>query len=81
MFIATLGIAVSVTASAAYLTFYAISAKLRDTLEQFNLQGIVLMAYCLIFVLIGTEWAARQPLGFYFLFLTVLLLTASLVLI
>ena len=31
MFIATLGIAVSVTASAAYLTFYAISAKLRDT--------------------------------------------------
>ena len=37
MFIATLGIAVSVTASAAYLTFYAISAKLRDTLELINL--------------------------------------------
>lgn len=39
------------------------------------------MAYCLVFVVIGTEWAARQPLGFYFLFLTVLLLIGSLVLI
>lgn len=81
MFIATLGIAVSVTASAVYLTFYSISIKLRDTLELVNLQGIILMAYCLIFVLVGTEWAPRQPLGFYFLFFTVLLLAASLVLI
>jgi len=39
------------------------------------------MAYCLIFAVIATEWAARQPLGFYFLFLTVLLLIGSLVLI
>lgn len=81
MFIATLGIAISVTISAVYLTFYSISVKLRDTLEAVNLQGIILMAYFLIFVVIATEWAPRQPLGFYFLFLTVLLLMASLVLI
>jgi hypothetical protein len=39
------------------------------------------MAYTLIFVVVATEWAARQPLGFYFLFLSVILLIASLVLI
>lgn len=81
MFITTLGIAVSVTASAVYLTFYSISVRLRDILEAVNLQGIILMTYCLIFVVIATEWAPRQPLGFYFLFLSVLLLMGSLVLI
>lgn len=59
MFLATLGIAISLTVSAVYLTFYSISIKLRDNLEAFNLQGIILMTYLLIFVLIATEWAAR----------------------
>ena len=81
MFIATLGIAISLTLSAVYLTFYPISAKVRDTLEAFNFQGILLMAYCLIFVLIATEWAPRQPVGFYFLFLTTVLLMSSLILV
>lgn len=81
MFIATIGIAISLTVSAIYLTFYSISMKVRDTLEGFNIQGIILMAYCLLFVLIATEWAPRQPLGFYFLFATILLLMVSLVLI
>lgn len=81
MFIATLGIAISVTISAVYLTFYSISVKLRDLLEIINMQGIVFMTYLLVFVLIGTEWAPRQPLGFYFLFFTVILLLSSVVLL
>ena len=39
------------------------------------------MVYCLVFVLVATEWAPRQPLGFYFLFLAVMLLITSLVLL
>lgn len=37
MFVATIGIAISLTVSAVYLTFYSISYKLADTLEAFNL--------------------------------------------
>jgi len=36
MFVATLGIAISLTVSAIYLTFYSISVKLRDQLEAFT---------------------------------------------
>lgn len=81
MFLPTLGIAMSLTASAVYLTFYPIGEKLRDQLEKVNIQGILVMAFCLVFAFIGTEWAPRQPLGFYFLFLTALLLMVALVLI
>ena len=81
MFLPTLGIAMSLTVSAVYLTYYSISEKLRDQLEKLNIQGILVMTFCLVFAFIGTEWAPRQPLGFYFLFLTALLLMVALVLI
>ena len=81
IFLVTFGIASSMTASAIYLIFYPISEKLKRRLETVNLQFILVMGYCLLYAFTASEWSIKHPLVFYFLFLTVLFLVASLILI
>jgi hypothetical protein len=56
MFIATLGIAVSLTVSAIYLTYYPKSRNTLLNLESYNFQGILFMAYSLMFAFFASEW-------------------------
>jgi hypothetical protein len=57
LFIASLGIALSLTMTAVYLTFYPISSTMKARLETFNLMGILVMGYALVFVFVASEWA------------------------
>lgn len=57
LFLASLGIALSLTMTAVYLIFYPISQTMKARLETFNLMGILVMGYALLFVFIATEWA------------------------
>ena len=81
IFVTTFGIAASMTASAIYLIFYPLGKEIKENLEKINFMFILIMAYTLLFTLIGSEWFDRQPLVFYFLFATLFLLIACLVLI
>jgi predicted membrane channel-forming protein YqfA (hemolysin III family) len=81
IFVATFGIAASMTASAVYLIFYPMSRETKKNLELANYCFILVMAYGLLFAFIGSEWYDKQPLVFYFLFFSLFLLVVSLVLL
>lgn len=81
MFIATLGVALSLTVTAVYLCYYPISKDVKARLENFNYQGILVLAYCILFAFLGSEWASRQPIGFYFMFLTAIALIVTLAMV
>lgn len=81
IFLVTFGIAASMTASAVYLIYYPMSKDMRTRLETINLQFILVMGYLTVFVFLASEWFDRQPVVFYFLFITALVAVASLVLV
>lgn len=81
IFLVTFGIAASMTVSAVYLIYYPISKAVKTRLETINYQFILVMSYLLIFCFIASEWFDRQPVVFYFLFITGLLFVSSLHLI
>jgi hypothetical protein len=56
MFIATLGIAVSLTVSAVFLTYYPLNKETFNRFDGYNFMGIVFMAYTLVFAFIASEW-------------------------
>ena len=59
IFVATFGIAASMTASAIYLIFYPMGKETKNILERVNFMFIIVMAFCLLFAFIGSEWYER----------------------
>jgi hypothetical protein len=59
IFVAAIAIACSVTASCIYLIFYPMSKAIKELLETINFMFILVMAYCLLFVFIASEWFER----------------------
>jgi predicted membrane channel-forming protein YqfA (hemolysin III family) len=80
MFIATLGIAMSLTFTAIYLTFYPLSEKKREFFESFNYQGILIMVFAATFAFMGSELAGRNSY-FYLLFSAFVVFVTCLVLV
>jgi len=80
MFIATLGIAISLTMTTTYLIFYSQSQKLHDHLETADYMGKVVMVFGYSFAFIGSEYAT-STLEFVFMFLIVLILALNLVML
>ena len=55
MFIATFGIAVSLTMTCVYLIFYSVSTKLNAILDIFDYLGKLVMVFGFTFAFLGTE--------------------------
>jgi len=80
MFIGTLGIALSLTCTAVYLTFYSTGEKEQMIFESFNYMGLLVLAYSLSFCFVASE-LFNTPLYFYLLLTTIILLGTNLVLV
>jgi hypothetical protein len=55
MFIATLGIAVSLTATATYLVFYSVSDTVKKFLDSLDYMGKMIMLFFYTFAFVGSE--------------------------
>ena len=80
MFVGTVGIALSLTATAVYLTFYSIGEKEQQMLESYNYMGLLIFCYSLTFCFVASE-DATTPVYFYVCFFTVIILGVNLVLV
>jgi len=80
MFIGTFGIAVSLTATAFYLTFYSISDSYQKKFESINYCGLLILAYSLTFCFVASE-LCLTPIYFYVMLTTVIMLGVNLVLV
>jgi len=80
MFIATLGIAISLTMSTTYLIFYSQSQKLHDNLETADYMGKVGMFFGFTFAFVGSAYSTSH-LEFAFMFLVICVLAINLVIL
>jgi len=80
MFIATLGIAISLTMTTTYLIFYSQSQKLHDQLERADYMGKIVMVFSFTFAFIGSAYATSS-LEFMFMFLVTVVMAVNLVLL
>jgi len=80
MFIATLGIAISLTATATYLVFYSVSDDAKKFLDSIDYMGKMIMLFFYTFAFVGSELTGSQ-LYYAFMFLLVVLLVVNLVLV
>jgi len=80
MFIGTLGIALSFSCTAVYLTFYSLGEKEQMMFESFNYMGLLVLAYLLTFCFIASE-LFDKPMYFYLLLMTIIILGTNLVLV
>lgn len=80
MFIATLGICISLSMTTGYLIFYSISKDTFDLLSNLNFMGILVMIYMFSFGWIGSE-LQHTHYFFYLLFMSTVLLITCLVIL
>ena len=80
MFLATFGIALSLTTTAVFLTFYSVSKNVKKLLESFDYMGKTIMCFFYTFAFVGSELAG-STLFYAFMFLLVVILVANLVLV
>lgn len=80
MFIATLGIAISLTVTAVYLTFYSKSKNVKKLLDSFDYMGKMIMVFFYTFAFVASELAG-STMFYAFLFLLVIILVSNLVLV
>ena len=80
MFIATLGICLSLTMTTGYLIFYSLDHERYELLQTFNFMGILIMSYAFTFAWVGSE-LQHTHYFFYLLFLTTILLITCMVLL
>jgi len=80
MFIATIGIAISLSLTVVYLTFYSLGKAENHLYESINYMGLLTLAYLCTFACVGGELQGTGAY-FYLLLTTVILLGASLILV
>ena len=80
MFLATLGIAVSLTATVFFLIFYSVSKRVKIIVDSFDYMGKMVMLFFYTFAFVGSELAG-STLYYAFMFLLVVILVANLVLV
>lgn len=80
MFIATFGIAASLSMTACYLIFYSQAASMRDLLDAFDYMFKLIGIYFYSFAFIGSE-LENSRLFFPFMLLVAIVLTVNLVLV
>ena len=80
MFLATFGIAVSLTTTTVTLIFYSVSKSVKKVLESFDYMACLIMVYFFSFAFISTELVGSY-LYFAFMFFLVVILVANLVLV
>jgi len=80
MFIATLGICISLTITTGYLIFYSIDKETYELLYNIHFLGILVMIYMFSFAWIGSELQHTRYF-FYLLFLATLLLITCMVIL
>ena len=80
MFIAVIGICISLTITALYLIFYPLSERSRKFWESFNYQGLLIMVFSFTFAFIGSEFVNKKQY-FYILFVTFCVFVACLILV
>jgi len=79
MFLATLGIAISLTMTTVYLIFYSISHTVSKLLSSFDYMGKLTMIFFYTFAFVGSELQGTEM--FLFLFLLFILLAINLILV
>lgn len=80
MFIATFGIALSLTVTTVYLIFYSISKNVKKLLDSFDYMGKMIMVFFYTFAFVASELVG-STLFYAFLFLLVCILVTNLVLV
>lgn len=80
MFIATLGICISLSMTTGYLVFYSLDKEKFELLSNLNFMGILVMVYMFSFGWIGSE-LQHTHYYFYLLFMSTVLLITCLVLL
>ena len=80
MFLATFGIALSLTTTSVFLTFYSVSKNVKKLMESFDYMGKTIMLFFYTFAFVGSELAG-STLFYAFMFLLVVILVANLVLV
>lgn len=80
MFIATLGICLSLSMTTGYLIFYSLDHERYELLQTLNFMGILIMSYAFTFAWVGSE-LQHTHYFFYLLFLTTVLLITCMVLL
>lgn len=80
MFVATLGIAISLLITAFYLLLYSKSVAVNKFLDGLNYMGILIMLYFYTFAFVGSQLLGSGAY-FAFLFLLVLVLAVNIALI
>lgn len=80
MFVATLGICLSLSMTAGYLVFYSLDNETYEMLSNLNFMGILVMIYMFSFGWIGSE-LQHTHYFFYLLFTATILLITCLVLL
>ena len=81
MFLATLGIAVSLTTTTAFLMFYSVSLPVKKFLESLDYMGKMIMLFFYTFAFVGCEMPAGTALYYAFMFILVTILVLNLVLV
>lgn len=82
MFIATIGICISLTMTLFYLIFYAIDQKTYQILETLNFMGILVMLFSYSFAFYCSEFVQEEVTArFYVFFLTVVTAIGCLVIL
>ena len=82
MFVATIGICISLTMTTAYLIFYSINESIYKILETLNFMGILVMLFSYSFAFYCSEFVQEEVTArFYVFFLTVVTAIACLVIL
>mmetsp|Transcript_13031 Transcript_13031/g.20222 ORF Transcript_13031/g.20222 Transcript_13031/m.20222 type:complete len:84 (+) Transcript_13031:473-724(+) len=79
MFIATFGIALSLTITAIYLTFYSMDERTYKQWNKINFMGILTLIYTITFCYVASEFG-RTDLYFTAVFITLIVYAVNLLL-